>query len=143
MCLAVIGLLIIVGAVIVIVGIIGGTIGAVAGNKQENKELDSMLVEDLEDRLAVVRQQISYSEVVKVTPAEKMNLIGKEAKIVGVIRKRWEESLDNLTLEQLEETLATLPATPKLGAREITKRQKVLTKIIENRRNAVVKPETN
>lgn len=143
MCLAIIGLLIIVGAVIVIVGIIGGTVSAVAGNKQENEELNAMLLEDLEDRLETVRQQISYAEVVKVTPAEHMNLINKEAKIVGVIRKRWEESLDNLTLEQLEETLAGLPTTPKLGAREITKRQKVLTKIIENRRNALINTETN
>lgn len=135
MCFAVIILVVLIVAVVMIVGIIGGTVGAVAGNKQENAELNSMMLEDLEDRLEAVRQQISYAEVVKVTPAEKMNLINKEAKIVGVIRKRWEESLNDLTLEQLEETLTELPTTPKLGAREIIKRQKVITKVIENRRN--------
>jgi hypothetical protein len=134
MCFGIIILVVLIFAVVFVIAIIGGTVGAIAGNKQENKELDSMLDEDLEDRLAVVRQQISYSEVVKVTPAEKMNLIGKEAKIVGVIRKRWEESLDSLTLEQLEQTSAALLTTPKLGNREIVKRQKVIAKVIENRR---------
>lgn len=143
MCFAAIILIVLIVAVVMIVGIIGGTVGAVARNKQENAELNSMLLEDLEDRLEAVRQQISYTEVVKVTPAEKMNLINKESKIVGVIRKRWEESLNDLTLEQLEETLTELPTTPKLGAREITKRQKVITKVIENRRNTPINLETN
>ncbi len=134
MCLGIIVLVALIFAVVLVIVLVGGTVGAVVEHKQENKELDSMLDEDLEDRLAVVRQQISYSEVVKVTPAESMNLIGKEAKIVGVIRKRWEESLGSLTLEQLEQTSAALPTTPKLGNREIDKRQKVIAKVIENRR---------
>jgi hypothetical protein len=67
-----------------------------------------------------VRQKISYAKVVKVTPVEESSLVLKEAKIVGFIRKRWEESLDSLTLEQLEQTSVALPATLKLGNREIT-----------------------
>lgn len=143
MCLAIIGLLIIVVAVIIIVGVIGGTVTAVAENKQENEELASMMLEDLEDRLKMVRQQIAYAKLAKVTPAEQMNLIGKEGKIVGVIRKRWEESLNDLTLEQLEEHFSELPSTPKLGANEVSKRQKVLTRVIKNRRDALIKSEAN
>lgn len=52
--------------------------------------------------------------------------------------KDWEKNLQTLTVEQLEKQLAELPDTPELADWQIAVRRKVITDVIESRRNSPI-----
>jgi hypothetical protein len=129
MCLGFLILMILVAIVLVVYLFVGVGVGAVSELNRENEEIDLMSLEDLEDKLVVVREQkeITYGAI-------KRRFVDKEVRILGAMRKHWQNGFDNLSLEQLEQNLAELPTERKLGSREIAERQEVIAKVIENRR---------
>lgn len=124
-------------ALVFILSIVGGTGIAIAQAKQRSeykKELASMSTSDLETLLDKLRKEIKDAGTSNLPEMDLMELKIKEGQIILELRKQWQDSLNALSIDELNEEYERMAATPKLLDTENDMRRKALKKVIDERR---------